>query len=179
MRKLQIALVVSVVVVFSLGCSITPPPPTSPASAPATLVTSAPTSPRPLPTATTLPPTATVIAPTALATAPAAATSTSAAPAATPTAAAVSYKNDIQPIFTQNCVVCHGGSGGLYLDSYAHVMAGGATGKVVIPGNPDQSVLVERIKGILQPRMPLGRPPLPAADINAIVQWIAEGAPDN
>jgi mono/diheme cytochrome c family protein len=120
-------------------------------------------------------------APTAT-TAPAA-TNTPASPSAataTPSGSAqVSYSKDIQPIFTQNCVRCHGGRGGLYLDSYAHVMAGGVTGPVIVPGSPQDSLLVKRIEGIVQPQMPLGGPPLSQADINLIVNWIAEGAPDN
>ncbi len=118
------------------------------------------------------------------------------APTATPGGTAtVSYRRDIQPIFNRNCVSCHGGQAlpfdsaqdkrqssgqaGLYLDSYDHVMAGSARGPVVIPGNPQASELVRRIKGLSQPRMPLGGAPLPAADIDAIVTWIAEGAPNN
>ena len=102
------------------------------------------------------------------------------APTATPGGTAtVSYRQDIQPIFDRNCVSCHGGSAGLYLDSYDHVMAGSARGRVVTPGDPPASELVRRIRGLSQPRMPLGGAPLSAADIDAIVTWIAEGAPNN
>lgn len=102
------------------------------------------------------------------------------APTATPsTSAQVSYSKDIQPIFSQNCVRCHGGRGGLYLDSYAHVMDGGVNGPVIVPGSPQDSLLVKRIEGIVQPQMPLGGTPLSQADIDLIVNWITEGAPDN
>jgi mono/diheme cytochrome c family protein len=104
------------------------------------------------------------------------------APAATNTpssSAQVSYSKDIQPIFSQNCVRCHGGRGGLYLDSYAHVMDGGVNGPVIVPGSPQDSLLVKRIEGIVQPQMPLGGTPLSQADIDLIVNWITEGAPDN
>ena len=52
----------------------------------------------------------------------------------------------------------------------------------VAPGDPDNSYLVWKIEGrpeIVGDRMPRGRPPLPAAQIAAIRQWIADGAPDN
>jgi len=102
------------------------------------------------------------------------------APTATPGGAAtVSYRRDIQPIFNRNCVSCHGGQAGLYLDSYDHVMAGSARGRVVVPGDPQTSELVRRIRGLSQPAMPMGGAPLPASDIEAIVTWIAEGAPNN
>ncbi|MFQ5814431.1 MAG: c-type cytochrome domain-containing protein [Anaerolineae bacterium] len=102
------------------------------------------------------------------------------APTATPGGTAtVSYRQDIQPIFNRNCVSCHGGQAGLYLESYDHVMAGSARGRVVIPDDPQASELVRRIRGLSQPSMPLGGAPLPASDIDAIVTWIAEGAPNN
>lgn len=101
-------------------------------------------------------------------------------PTATPGGSAkVSFHQDVLPILTQNCVKCHGGEGGLYLDNYDHVMAGGSSGAVVIPGKPDQSELVERIEGVAQPRMPLDAPALPSNEINTIVTWVEEGAPNN
>ncbi len=52
----------------------------------------------------------------------------------------------------------------------------------VEPGNPDGSYLFQKITGaagILGERMPRGRPPLSAEQIDAIRQWIADGALDN
>ncbi len=102
------------------------------------------------------------------------------APTATPGGSAtVSYSRDVQPIFDQNCVVCHGGSAGLWLDSYERVMAGSERGPVVVPGDPEASELYRRITGASQPSMPLGQPPLPPQEIETIRRWIAEGAPKN
>ncbi len=102
------------------------------------------------------------------------------APTATPGGSAtVSYSRDVQPIFDRNCVVCHGGSAGLWLDSYERVMAGSERGPVVVPGDPEASELYRRITGASQPSMPLGQPPLPPQEIETIRRWIAEGAPKN
>ena len=50
--------------------------------------------------------------------------------------APVSYSTDVQPIFNANCITCHGGSGGLFLTSYANLMAGtSAHGPVITPGD--------------------------------------------
>lgn len=101
-------------------------------------------------------------------------------PTATPGGAAtVSYSRDIQPIFDQYCIACHGGQAGLWLDAYEHVMAGSQRGPVVIPGDPENSEIIRRLTGISQPAMPLGQPPLPPEKIDAIRRWIAEGAPKN
>ena len=102
-----------------------------------------------------------------------------AAPTVTPGGtASVSYRRDLQPIFDRQCVDCHGGQGGLYLDSYDRLMGGSASGPVVIPGNPQASELVRSIQGVGQPLMPPDEA-LPAKEIDFIVTWIAEGCPNN
>lgn len=91
----------------------------------------------------------------------------------------VSYALDVQPILTQDCTRCHGGAGGLSVDTYAALMAGGSTGQVVVPGDPDQSLLIQRLEGTVTPTMPLMAPPLTMPEIDRIKQWILEGALNN
>lgn len=105
---------------------------------------------------------------------------TTLAPTSTPGGdATVSYSEDIQPIFSENCTSCHGGSGGLWLDSYERVLAGSSRGAVVEPGDPGESELYLRVTGESEPRMPLNSSPLSDDDIDAIRTWISEGAPNN
>ena len=102
------------------------------------------------------------------------------APTATPGGAAkVSYRQQIQPILDRECVGCHGGQAGLFMDSYDNLMAGGPGGKVVIAGDPDGSILVRSIKGQSEPRMPPGNATLAPSEIDLFVTWIAEGCPNN
>jgi len=82
----------------------------------------------------------------------------------------VSYAQQVQPIFNANCIGCHPP-----LMRYDRVMATGW----VVPGDPANSRLVQAVKGLIEPRMPLGRPPLSDADIAAIETWVAEGAQEN
>ncbi len=99
-----------------------------------------------------------------------------------PPAQTVSYSRDVQPIFDARCISCHGDVGpedGLSLTSYDGVMAGSVAGPVVIPGDPANSELVKRIKGITTPRMPFGGPPLSEEQIRTIETWIAQGAQNN
>jgi hypothetical protein len=91
----------------------------------------------------------------------------------------VSFAIDILPLFVQDCTICHGGAGGLSLNSYAGVTAGGSSGPAVVPGDPDQSLLVMRVEGTVLPQMPLGGSPLTAPEIGRIRQWILEGALNN
>ena len=66
----------------------------------------------------------------------------------------VFFQLDILPIFQTVCVHCHGGAGGLDLQSWEDLMAGGNSGAVVIPGDGDSSLLVRRLDGRRPPTMP-------------------------
>lgn len=131
--------------------------------------------------------TATVAGTPASAAATPASASTASATASTAGAAAsgatLSFKTDIQPIFTTNCTPCHitTKTKGLSLATYDGVMAGGQDGVVVKAGDPNGSLLVQKIKGTqtIGARMPYNKPPLPDDQIQKISDWVAQGAKDN
>jgi mono/diheme cytochrome c family protein len=87
---------------------------------------------------------------------------------------------DLEPILQSRCVMCHAGtapSAGLKLDSAEALLAGSTRGPVVVPGDPDTSELVRRLRGASLPRMPLTGPPyLGDEEIDLFVRWIAAGA---
>jgi len=92
----------------------------------------------------------------------------------------VSFRNDIQPIFQQNCYKCHGPSAqlsGLRLDLKQLAMAGGSLGKDILPGKPLESPLYGRVAGLGGvSRMPMGGQPLPDSQVELIRVWIEQGA---
>jgi hypothetical protein len=94
----------------------------------------------------------------------------------------VSFQTDVRPILTATCVVCHGaggGNAGLDLTTRAGLLAGGAGGPAVVPGQPDSSLLVHRLEtDNAALRMPPGGS-LGEAQIGVIRDWISEGAQDN
>ena len=87
---------------------------------------------------------------------------------------------DLEPILQSRCVMCHAGSApsaGLSLDSAEALLAGATRGPVVVPGDPDASELVRRLRGESLPRMPLTGPPyLSDEEIDLFVRWIAAGS---
>lgn len=88
---------------------------------------------------------------------------------------------DINPIVTKHCVMCHSAQGagkGLRLDSYALAMAGSTDGPVLLPGDPEGSELIRRLKGISTPRMPFLSYPLAEEQIALFVRWVAAGMPE-
>lgn len=98
--------------------------------------------------------------------------------------AQVDYEEEIQPIFNDNCLGCHGGTGtnGVILSSYSSVMSsvGNQYGtEIVQPGKPDESPIVDKISSEnpeFGDRMPQGGPYLSQNEINLIRTWIEEGA---
>ena len=85
--------------------------------------------------------------------------------------AALTWNDYVGPILKVRCASCHGGTAGLYLDSYAGVMAGGNLGPAIVPGNAEESLLVQ-----LQQK---GHPnSLPPQELERIIQWINAGAPE-
>lgn len=97
---------------------------------------------------------------------------------------AVSYLH-VAPILAQRCAKCHTEQGlmgpapeGYLLNSYTATLASGDRVRVV-PGHPDASELVRRIRGQARPRMPFDGPPyLSAEEVRLVEQWVAQGAPD-
>ncbi len=95
-----------------------------------------------------------------------------------------SYDTNIQPIFDQHCVSCHGPSraeNGLRLDSYEAVMKGTQYGPIVIPGSPATSALMSVVIGTAAPsiRMPHGGARLSEQEVQNITLWIEAGAPND
>src|SRR6476469_2040759 len=86
-------------------------------------------------------------------------------------AADASYFHDIRPILQRQCQGCHQPnlkSSNLDLTSYEGLSAGGKRG-------PAQALIVKYLTGEMKPQMPLGQPPLPAAQIDLVRAWIAAG----
>ena len=93
----------------------------------------------------------------------------------------ISYTNQIKPLFDKyGCTSCHGGNGGLFVSSYANLFTTGDHKPDVVAGDTN-SVMIKKIKGIagFGSQMPLGGPVMAASDLNTIIQWIKNGAPEN
>ena len=89
-----------------------------------------------------------------------------------------SYTVAIQPTFDRYCDQCHRTnveSGGLNLESYDHLMAGGLSGAAVVPGDCEASLLYRTAAHLEQPYMPPDDP-LSDVDLACICAWISLGA---
>ncbi|MEX2301455.1 MAG: DUF1549 domain-containing protein, partial [Bryobacterales bacterium] len=91
----------------------------------------------------------------------------------------IDYEREVHPILGAKCVACHSQekrSGGLALAAYADVLEGGRSGAAVKPGDSSDSLLLRRVSGEVEPRMPFGGDPLSGSEIAVLRAWIEEGA---
>jgi cytochrome c len=93
------------------------------------------------------------------------------------------YTTKVKPIFDANCARCHAGlnrRGGLNMETRAGLLKGGHDGTVLIPGDPDKSLLVRLIRHAGPADDPMDMPPkkpkLSDADIAVVAQWVKAGA---
>jgi WD40 repeat protein/FtsZ-binding cell division protein ZapB len=95
-------------------------------------------------------------------------------------AVTVNFAEHILPIVKARCASCHNEDkrrGGLSLESHASALAGGSSGAVIAPGDPDGSRLLRLVMRVEEPNMPPSGDPLTEEQINLIREWIAQGAP--
>ena len=93
------------------------------------------------------------------------------------------FEKRVRPIFVEHCFECHGGGekatkGGLRLDAREGWATGGDSGPAVVPGKPDDSLLIQAVRydDSAVPMPPKGK--LPQAAIDDLVKWVASGAAD-
>ncbi|MDG1894001.1 MAG: PSD1 and planctomycete cytochrome C domain-containing protein [Fuerstiella sp.] len=94
-------------------------------------------------------------------------------------------QHDVLPIVLLRCTTCHGArlkQGGVDLRTPAAMRKGGKHGPAIVPGDPNASLMMQRIESEACPPRELllkyfvKRPP--AAEVEVLREWIAAGAPE-
>ncbi len=94
-----------------------------------------------------------------------------------------SFSAGVLPLFQQECVSCHSSDrplGGWDGSSYTGVMGTGRHAPTVIPGDADNSLLVQKMldtqpSGLAMPPSQL----LPQEQVQVVIEWVQAGAPNN
>jgi WD40 repeat protein len=89
------------------------------------------------------------------------------------------FEEHVLPVFREKCCSCHNADkkkGGLDLTSWGQTMAGGSSGEVIAPGDPDGSYLMMLVTHESEPKMPPESDKLSDASLAVIRGWIAGGA---
>lgn len=86
------------------------------------------------------------------------------------------YDGQIGALLEARCAGCHGDEPIQELDvtSYDSLLAGGVSGPVVVPGDPDGSLIVQKQSGELPHFGQLTQP-----ELELLVEWIVAGAPES
>jgi mono/diheme cytochrome c family protein len=85
-----------------------------------------------------------------------------------------SWDGTYAALFRNRCSTCHGTTavGGLSLSTYQQALAGGNTGPGIVPGKPDESLVVKYERQGGHPGQ------LTAAELQQVIEWIQAGAPE-
>jgi hypothetical protein len=89
------------------------------------------------------------------------------------------FESKVRPVLADQCFRCHGGEkqkGGLRVDSRAAILKGGDLGPVIVPGQPEKSLLVQAVAHQGDLKMPPSRK-LSAQQIADLTSWVKLGAP--
>lgn len=91
------------------------------------------------------------------------------------------FENQIRPVLLEKCFSCHGGnkvSGSLTIDSREGLITGGDSGPSIVPGKPDESLLLKAISRHedVSAMPPEKKDALRPEQVAAFRQWILSGA---
>ncbi|TXT36167.1 MAG: hypothetical protein FD138_1075, partial [Planctomycetota bacterium] len=90
------------------------------------------------------------------------------------------FQTKVKPLLEARCFECHGPDakvlkGGLSLASRAATLKGGDSGAAIVPGKPDESLLIKAVKYIDFEMPPKSR--MPDGEIAILTEWVKRGAP--
>ncbi len=89
-------------------------------------------------------------------------------------------KSQVATVIARRCLECHNGrdaKGGLNLASRDSILKGGESGEAIVVGQPEHSLLIERVANGEMPPEVHGKPqPLSAEELDGLKRWIADGA---
>ncbi|MFN3650880.1 MAG: DUF1592 domain-containing protein [Armatimonadota bacterium] len=96
---------------------------------------------------------------------------------AAPGSAAAAFEDQVAPLLSRHCLACHNSDakqGGLDLSRKAAALAGGKSGKALVPGKPAESLAWKHVESGTMP--PKDRPRLSETEKRALRAWIEGGA---
>ena len=106
------------------------------------------------------------------------------APAAPTPEALEFFEKKIRPLLVEHCYECHSATAtkklgaGLRLDSRAALLKGGESGPALVPGKPDESLLIRAVRYADKEFQMPPKYQLRAAQIADLAAWVKMGAPD-
>ena len=93
------------------------------------------------------------------------------------------FEKRIRPLLEDHCYECHSADskkikGGLKLDSREGWAKGGESGPAIVPGKPDDSLLIRGVRYWDKDFQMPPKHPLPPERVKDLIEWVKLGAPD-
>ena len=92
------------------------------------------------------------------------------------------FEKKVRPLLVERCYECHSAEkkvkGGLRLDTREGWQTGGDTGPALVPGKPEESLLITAIRYRDKDMQMPPKKQLTAEEVAVFEQWVAMGAPD-
>ncbi len=88
------------------------------------------------------------------------------------------FDRDIQPILASRCMPCHSDkvkTSGLALTNREAALAGGSRGPAIVPGKPEESLIVQALRRSHDLQMPPGGP-LDPEQVELFAEWVRQDA---
>ena len=90
------------------------------------------------------------------------------------------FERRVRPLLAKHCFACHGSAidtpqGDLRLDQRAGLLKGGNRGPAIVPHQPDESLLIQAVRGDSFQMPPGGK--LREREVADLVEWVRLGAP--
>ena len=90
------------------------------------------------------------------------------------------FESQVRPLLAAHCYECHSGradklEGGLRLDGRSFGIKGGDSGPGIVPGKPDESLLIDAVRWQTLEMPPRGK--LTKKQVATLVRWVELGAP--
>src|SRR5688500_10286239 len=94
------------------------------------------------------------------------------------------FETKVRPVLVDNCYKCHSKEadkvkGGFMIDTREAILHGGNSGPAIVPGKPDESMLIQAIRYKDEDlQMPPKGEKLSDQQIADLTEWVRRGAPD-
>ncbi len=88
------------------------------------------------------------------------------------------FEKKVRPVLAEHCFECHSAEAqesGLRVDSLRGMLIGGERGPAIVPGKPDESLLISAVRHSDTLQMPATRK-LPQPILDDLAQWVRDGA---
>jgi hypothetical protein len=89
------------------------------------------------------------------------------------------FEMRVRPVLARSCLTCHAAThmGGLDMTSRGGLLKGGNSGPAIVPGEPDQSLLIQAVNYTHERlKMPLQQPRLRDQEVADLSAWVKAGA---